>query len=91
MKTIMRTITIGREFGSGGREVGLKVATALNIPFYDKELISLAAEKGEMSPDFITKCSEYFRCFPQTYFKCRKTYSRWGDFRANYRNDGYWC
>ena len=38
MKTIMKTITIGREFGSGGREVGLKVATALNIPFYDKEL-----------------------------------------------------
>lgn len=58
MKTIMRTITIGREFGSGGREVGLKVATALNIPFYDKELISLAAEKGEMSPDFLEKYEE---------------------------------
>ncbi len=58
MKTIMRTITIGREFGSGGREVGLKVATALNIPFYDKELISLAAEKGKMSPDFLEEYEE---------------------------------
>ena len=54
----MKTITIGHEFGSGGREAGLKVATALNIPFYDKELLSLAAEKGKMSPDFLEEYEE---------------------------------
>ena len=33
-------ITIGRQFGSGGRDVGEKVAEYFNIPFYDKELLT---------------------------------------------------
>ena len=37
-------ITIGREFGSGGREIGKKVADRLGIKFYDKELLQEAAE-----------------------------------------------
>ena len=40
MKTI---ITIGRQFGSGGKEVGIRVAKELGIPFYDKELLRAAA------------------------------------------------
>ena len=36
MKTI---ITIGRQFGSGGKEIGIRVAKELGIPFYDKELL----------------------------------------------------
>ena len=36
-----RVITISREFGSGGRTIGKKVAEALNIPCYDKELIHI--------------------------------------------------
>lgn len=51
-------VTIGREFGSGGREVGLKVASALNIPFYDKEIIALIAEKGEISRDVLETYEE---------------------------------
>jgi len=43
MKTI---ITIGRQFGSGGKEVGIRVAKELDIPFYDKELLQKAAEKS---------------------------------------------
>lgn len=39
-------ITIGRQFGSGGREIGKKLAESLEIPFYDKELIQLAAKKS---------------------------------------------
>ena len=39
-------ITIGREFGSGGREIGKKVAKALNIPYYDKELMAVAAQES---------------------------------------------
>ena len=42
-------ITIGREFGSGGREVGQKLAERLNVPFYDKELISMAAKECDFS------------------------------------------
>ena len=37
-------ITIGRQFGSGGRSIGQKLAEKLNINFYDKELISIAAK-----------------------------------------------
>lgn len=39
-------ITIGRQNGSGGREVGKKLADALGIAFYDKELIQMAAKKA---------------------------------------------
>ncbi len=40
-------ITIGREHGSGGREIGRKLAEALNIPFYDNELVNrICKEKG---------------------------------------------
>lgn len=39
-----KVITISREFGSGGRELGVKLADRLGIPFYDKELISMAAD-----------------------------------------------
>lgn len=43
----MRTIiTIGRQFGSGGREIGVRLAKKLEIPFYDKELLRTAAEKS---------------------------------------------
>ncbi len=37
-------ITIGREFGSGGREIGMKLSEKLGIPFFDKEIIRKAAE-----------------------------------------------
>ena len=36
-------ITIGRQYGSGGREIGEKLAKRLEIPFYDKELLERAA------------------------------------------------
>lgn len=39
-------ITIARTFGSGGRIIGEKVATLLNIPFYDRKLIQITAEKS---------------------------------------------
>ena len=35
-------LTIGRQFGSGGREVGQKLAKELGIGYYDKELMTLA-------------------------------------------------
>lgn len=46
-----RVITISREFGSGGREIGFHLAEKLGIPFYDKEIISLAAEDTNIAED----------------------------------------
>lgn len=42
-------ITVSRQYGSGGREIGRKLAERLGIPYYDKELITLAAEKSGYS------------------------------------------
>jgi cytidylate kinase len=55
MKTV---ITIGRQFGSGGREIGVKLAKKLNIPFYDKELLQKAAEKSGL-------CEKIFENFDE--------------------------
>ena len=41
-----RVICIGRQFGSGGHEVGLKLSGRLGVSFYDRNLIDLAAEQG---------------------------------------------
>lgn len=40
---------IGRQFGSGGHEVGEELAKRLGIPFYDKKLVNMAAEKLDIS------------------------------------------
>ena len=44
-------ITIGRQFGSGGRSIGEKLAKKLGVSFYDKELISIAAKESGMDPE----------------------------------------
>lgn len=51
-------IAIGRQFGSGGRIIGQKLAERLNIPFYDKKLITLAAEKTGFSPEVYEQADE---------------------------------
>ncbi len=51
-------ITIARQFGSGGREIGERVARALNIPCYDKELIKDAAAKGSLNEDVLKNTDE---------------------------------
>lgn len=44
-------ITIGREYGSGGREIGRMVADKLGIPFYDKEVLTRAAQESGLCPE----------------------------------------
>lgn len=46
-------ITISREFGSGGREIGEAVAKRLGIELYDKTIIEMVAEKSGYSVDFV--------------------------------------
>ena len=43
--TTHKIITIGRQFGSGGHEIGNLLATRLDIPLYDNNLVRMAAEK----------------------------------------------
>ncbi len=51
-------ITIARQYGSGGREIGERVAELLGIPLYDKELIKDAAAKGTLNEEVIRSADE---------------------------------
>lgn len=52
------SITIARQYGSGGREVGERVAELLGCKTYGRELISLAAEAGKMSEAALSRADE---------------------------------
>ena len=54
-----KIITISREFGSGGRTIGHKLAEALGIPFYDKELVEHIALESGFSPKYIEEHGEH--------------------------------
>ena len=56
MKPII--ITIGRQFGSGGHELGEKLARRLGIPFYDRGLLAKAAEHCGMTEDMVESLDE---------------------------------
>ncbi|MCH5216868.1 MAG: cytidylate kinase-like family protein [Muribaculaceae bacterium] len=51
-------ITIGREFGSGGREIGKRLSEILSIDYYDKELLAAAAKESGVSTHFFEKSDE---------------------------------
>ena len=51
-------ITIGREYGSGGREIGKKLAEILDIPFYDKELLTRASAESGIQHHIFEKADE---------------------------------
>ncbi len=53
-----RIITIEREYASGGREVGQKVAEALGIPFYNREILEMASERCGVSVDYLASAEE---------------------------------
>ena len=54
----MRIITISREFGSGGRELGKHLAELLGWDYYDREIISAIAEKQGMDEHYVEKALE---------------------------------
>lgn len=54
-----RIITISREFGSGGRTIGKKVAENLGIPCYDRELIHKIAQESGFAEEYIQDAGEY--------------------------------
>jgi len=53
-----KIITIGREFGSGGRELGKRLADALGIPCYDQEIIEMIAKENGFDANYVANISE---------------------------------
>ncbi|MBQ7560716.1 MAG: cytidylate kinase-like family protein [Synergistaceae bacterium] len=59
-----RIITIGREFGSGGREVGRKLADILKVAYYDREIISEIAKRTSLSEKYVQNVAEHKPIIP---------------------------
>ncbi len=51
-------ITISREFGSGGRELGKRLSDELQIPYYDKEIIAIIAENHGLDENYVAQIAE---------------------------------
>ncbi len=59
-----RIITIGREFGSGGREIGRKLADILGVAYYDREIISEIAKRTSLSEKYVQNVAEHKPIIP---------------------------
>ena len=51
----MRIITLSREFGSGGRELGKRLADELGCAYYDREIITEIAKESNMDPEYVER------------------------------------
>ena len=51
-------IALGRQFGSGGREIGRKLSESLGFAYYDRELLKLAAERAEVGEELFADKDE---------------------------------
>ena len=48
-----KIITIGRQFGSGGRELGRRLAEALQIAYYDKEILTEISKRTQLTEEYV--------------------------------------
>ena len=62
-------VTIGRQYGSGGRMIGRQIAENLGISFYDRELIELASQKSGIEVGTLSMFNE--RAVPATLLKMK--------------------
>ena len=53
-----KIITISREFGSGGRELGKRLAEALGFAYYDREILTMLAEQTELDENYLEQTLE---------------------------------
>lgn len=58
MKKMTKVITIGRQYGSAGHDIGKMIAETLGYKFYDKELVELAAKKSNISQEAVKDIDE---------------------------------
>ena len=50
-----KIITVSRQFGSGGRELGKRLSDLLGWDYYDREIIQMLSEKQGLDPDYVHK------------------------------------
>ena len=55
---INTVITISREYGSGGRDIGKLVAEKLDIPYYDQEITEIAAKKSGLNNEVLREMTK---------------------------------
>lgn len=67
----MKVITVGREFGSGGREFGKRLAEELGFAYYDDEILTAIADKSGLAQAYVRSVVEQtsFQSYPITYGK----------------------
>ena len=53
-----RIITVGREFGSGGRELGKRLADELGVAYYDNEIITEIAKRTNLAEEYVQHVME---------------------------------
>ena len=51
-------VSVGRQLGSGGRNVALAISRKMGISFYDKEIITQAAKDSGLAPEYFEKVDE---------------------------------
>lgn len=54
----MKIVTVSREFGSGGRELGKRLADALGVAYYDREIITAIAQESALDESYIARVLE---------------------------------
>lgn len=54
----MKIITVSREFGSGGRELGKRLADKLGFDYYDREIITAVAQRSSLDESYVEKTLE---------------------------------
>lgn len=59
MSECKHIITIGREYGAGGRSIARYISEKLGIPYYDKDIIKLTAEKSGFTEEMIQGTEEH--------------------------------
>ncbi len=81
----MRIITISREFGSGGRELGKRMADVLGFDYYDKEIITAIASKSGMDEEYVESAleSNYWQQVPLTFNSSFEAVNLWQNPQTN--------
>lgn len=67
-----KIITISREFGSGGRELGKRIAEFLDYDYYDREIITAIAKRQELDSEYVERTLENsysWRTIPLTFHR----------------------
>ena len=76
-----KIVTISREFGSGGREIGKRLADKLNLTYYDKDIITEISKETGLSEEYIRNISE--KGIYPTAFNFGRSFASFGNLQSN--------